>query len=379
MDDTVIFIRVGTDCVFHSRISFSYFLIIVQHFGTHLSSVFFNFFTNFFLQHFSVRNQGSNRARRKERGIAPPFAYSVSAGNQLTVLARTPAVNTLLIHCFTNSQSGCLGGDALANVNVIDAIGEPDADVALSADGAVDDFACLFGSLTFQTVEADLPASLVFNDFSVPQGQAVILCEVADGANIDAAISSILHNFLSFLCQALGLLSDLIIALGRWFVNSFFEFFFIFLIPLLAVAVISVSVKNAVKTASHRFGASAVFETPLIRAHFLALGFSVGAVLVFSVTHCRPSLSGIHSHYEEIILAVDGVSACVVCHDVAPTGEHPDADSQPHGTGDCGQGVDNLFHFEFLHLLLSDCIIAFRDAFVNRFFENFSKNFSVAL
>ena len=147
----------------------------------------------------------------------------------------------------------------------------------------------------------------------------------------------------------------------------------------MAVAVISVSVKNAVKTASHRFGASAVFETPLIRAHFLALGFSVGAVLVFSVTHCRPSLSGIHSHYEEVVFAVNGVSARVVCHDVAPTGEHPDTNSQPHGAGDNGQSVDNLFHFEFLHLLLSDCIIAFREAVVNRFFENFSKNFYLAL
>jgi hypothetical protein len=117
------------------------------------------------------------------------------APDQLTVLSGSPSVDALLIHDFANFQSILLGGDSLAYVDVVDAFAVPDADVASSADSMVEDFADLFGSLYFDAHDADLPASLVFHDFAVAESQTFVVLDVADRADIDSSIGSILHNF----------------------------------------------------------------------------------------------------------------------------------------------------------------------------------------
>jgi hypothetical protein len=53
----------------------------------------------------------------------------------------------------------------------------------------------LFWSGAGDALQADLPASLVFYDFTIPKGKTAFIGDIADGANIDATISSVLHNF----------------------------------------------------------------------------------------------------------------------------------------------------------------------------------------
>jgi hypothetical protein len=100
-----------------------------------------------------------------------------------------------LIHQLADLQSILLSGDSLADVDVVDAIAVPDTDVALATQVTVQNLADLFRSAAFDTLDADLPTGFVLNDFAVAKGQAFIVNQILNGANIDATIGSVLHNF----------------------------------------------------------------------------------------------------------------------------------------------------------------------------------------
>lgn len=87
---------------------------------------------------------------------------------------------------------------SLADIDIVDAAGVPDADITLAAEAMVEKVADLFGSLAGDARYADLPAGLVFYDFPIPKGQTLVLCDIADGADIDSMVGSVLHNSFSF-------------------------------------------------------------------------------------------------------------------------------------------------------------------------------------
>lgn len=127
------------------------------------------------------------------------FPGFLLAPYELASLAGSPSVNTLLVHDLADFQGILLCGDSLADVNIVDAFAEPDADVAGSADSMVENFADFFGGLDFDAGDADLPAGSVFYDFAIAEGQALVVCDVANGANIDSVVGDVLHNSFSFL------------------------------------------------------------------------------------------------------------------------------------------------------------------------------------
>jgi hypothetical protein len=57
--------------------------------------------------------------------------------NQLTLFTRPPAVNALLIHSLADYQRIFLQVNTLANIDVVDAFAQPDADVAVTTQAAV--------------------------------------------------------------------------------------------------------------------------------------------------------------------------------------------------------------------------------------------------
>ena len=86
---------------------------------------------------------------------------------QLTSLTRFPAVNALLVHSLTEEQGFVLCGNSLADVDVVNAIAEPDADVSNTTQGAMDNCGNFFRGTALNAFDANLPASLIFNDFAV--------------------------------------------------------------------------------------------------------------------------------------------------------------------------------------------------------------------
>jgi hypothetical protein len=89
----------------------------------------------------------------------------------------------------------------------------------------MENFADLFRGLTLNAHQADLPAGLILNNFAIFQGQTLTLMQIADGANIDTAISSVLH-IISFLVFGIFLsLCVFIISQGCAFVKPYFIFF----------------------------------------------------------------------------------------------------------------------------------------------------------
>ena len=109
-----------------------------------------------------------------------------------------PSVNALLVHDSAGFQSHFFGLKSLADIDIVDAARVPDADITLAAEAMVEEVADLFGSLAGNARYADLPAGLVFYDFSIPKGQTLVFCDIADGADIDSAVGDILHNSFSF-------------------------------------------------------------------------------------------------------------------------------------------------------------------------------------
>jgi hypothetical protein len=164
----------------------------------------------------------SHHETPKKQGVAPLFLL---APYELTLLTSTPTVNTELIGCTCDYQSVFLGGDALADVYIVDAFAEPNAHIALATHRAVQNGGDFFGGSALDTSNADLPSSLVANDFAIAERQAVIFSDIADSADVNTAVGSVSHSlkspFLLFevLCVPLDYID--IIAHKAWFVNSF--------------------------------------------------------------------------------------------------------------------------------------------------------------
>ena len=110
----------------------------------------------------------------------------------------SPSVDALLIHNLADFQGVLFSGDSSTDIDIVDAAGIPDADVAITTDTMMEEVADFFGSPAGDTRYADLPAGLVFYDFSIPKGQTLVLCDIADGADVDSAVGSVLHNSFSF-------------------------------------------------------------------------------------------------------------------------------------------------------------------------------------
>ena len=129
-----------------------------------------------------------------------------------------------MVHDLADFQSVLLCGDPLADVDIVDAFAKPDSDVAGSADPMMKNFADLFGGLDFDAGDADLPAGSVFYDFAIAESQALIVCDVADGANIDSAVGGILHNSFSFLVSG-GVPFCCLYYIMLWFICQVFFLF----------------------------------------------------------------------------------------------------------------------------------------------------------
>ena len=109
----------------------------------------------------------------------------------------------MLIHNLADFQGVLLSGDSSTDIDIVDAAGIPDTDVAFAAAAMVEEIANLFGGLAGDARYADLPAGFVFYDFSISKGQTLVLCDIADGADIDSAVGSVLHNSFSFQLSSL--------------------------------------------------------------------------------------------------------------------------------------------------------------------------------
>ena len=119
-------------------------------------------------------------------------------------LAGPPSVNALLVHNLANLYGVLLCSNTLADVDVVDALTEPDADVAFATHLAVQDEGNFFGGFGFDTGNANLPASLVFYNLTIAEGQAFIILDVADSADIDSSVGDVLNNSYSFLFSGLS-------------------------------------------------------------------------------------------------------------------------------------------------------------------------------
>ena len=119
--------------------------------------------------------------------------------DQLTLFSGSPSVDALLVHNLADLQSGSLGLDSFADIDIVDTTGIPDADVALATHVAMDNSGYFFGGLALDARYADLPASLVLNFLAVAEGDALVVSQLADGADIDSSIGNVFHmiHFLS--------------------------------------------------------------------------------------------------------------------------------------------------------------------------------------
>ena len=116
------------------------------------------------------------------------------APDQLTLFSGSPSVDALLVHNLADFQSRFFGLDSLTDIDIVDTARVPDADVALATDAVVEEVADLFGGFAGDARYADLPASLVFHDLAVAEGEPLVVCDIADSADIDSTIGSVLHN-----------------------------------------------------------------------------------------------------------------------------------------------------------------------------------------
>ena len=130
--------------------------------------------------------------------------FLLLAPYQLASLAGPPSVNALLVHNLADFQRILLCGDPLADVDVVDALTEPNADVAFAAHFAVQNAGNFFSGFGFDAGDADLPAGSVFYNFTIAEGQAFVVLNVTDGANIDSSVGDVLHNSYSFLFSGLS-------------------------------------------------------------------------------------------------------------------------------------------------------------------------------
>lgn len=117
------------------------------------------------------------------------------------MLSGSPAEDLLLITQAAQLECVLFCGGVLAVVHIVDAIAQPDAaDLGLCTMQVLGD---LFRGAALDADQADLPASLIFYDLAILQGQTLTLLDVADGADINFTTSSVLHDYISLCCVVL--------------------------------------------------------------------------------------------------------------------------------------------------------------------------------
>jgi hypothetical protein len=109
------------------------------------------------------------------------------------MLAGSPSINGLLIGCLANCQRIFLGGDPLANIDIINSIIEPDTNISVAAQTMMEKGADFFRSFASNSGDTDLPTGFIFYNFAVAESQTFAVLDVADGADIDSSIGGILH------------------------------------------------------------------------------------------------------------------------------------------------------------------------------------------
>ncbi|MEE1028920.1 MAG: hypothetical protein UH211_09610 [Agathobacter sp.] len=117
------------------------------------------------------------------------------APDQLTRFSGCPAIDTLLIHQFANSQCILFSGDSLVNVDIVDTARVPDSNVALPAQVTMEDSGYFFSGFDFDAFNTYLPSGFIFYDFAIPESQTAIVCDIADGANINSFVSLVSHIY----------------------------------------------------------------------------------------------------------------------------------------------------------------------------------------
>jgi hypothetical protein len=109
------------------------------------------------------------------------------------MLAGSPSINGLLIGCLANCQRIFLGGDPLANIDIINSIIEPDTNISVAAQTMMKKGADFFRSFTGNSGDTNLPAGFIFYNFAVAESQAFAVLDVTDGADVDSSVGGILH------------------------------------------------------------------------------------------------------------------------------------------------------------------------------------------
>lgn len=116
------------------------------------------------------------------------------APDQLTLFSGAPSIDALLVHDSADRKGVSLGLDSLADIDIVDAIGVPDTDVAFATHVAMEDSGYFLGGSDFDAGYTNLPASFILDFLTIAEGDALIVSQFADSADIDSTIGSVLHN-----------------------------------------------------------------------------------------------------------------------------------------------------------------------------------------
>ena len=121
----------------------------------------------------------------------PSFLFTP---NQLTLFSGPPTINALLVHYLANCKGLFFCGNSFAYIDIVNAFAEPDAHISMAAQPMVQQRTDFFRCAAGDPGNTDLPAGLVFYDLTITQSQALVVLQIADGADVNATIGGILHN-----------------------------------------------------------------------------------------------------------------------------------------------------------------------------------------
>ena len=121
------------------------------------------------------------------------------APDKLAFFSGCPSVDALLVHNLADCESISLSLDSLTDIDIVDTIGVPHTDIAFAAHVAMEDSGYFLRGSDFNAGYTDLPASLILDFLTIAEGDALIVSQLANGADIDSSVGSVLHmiHFLS--------------------------------------------------------------------------------------------------------------------------------------------------------------------------------------